>query len=293
MEASMSAITNQEGRFAAHGGLELYYQSWVSQEAPTRGVVLIVHGVGEHSSAYSNMVEQLAPAGFVLYGFDLRGHGRSPGQRAFIDSWDDYRQDLRAFVRFVQAQQPAQPLFLLGHSMGGIIVLDYALRHPEGLRGVVAIAPAIGQIGISPALMTIARVVSRVRPTFSMKSGIDATAISRDPQVVAAYKADPLVHDVGTARLAAELERTVAWIQAHAADLRVPLLIQHGQADRIAQPDGSRRFVANVTEPDKELHEYPGAFHQVHNDLGHEAAIADLLAWLEHHLSPVSGNQNP
>jgi alpha-beta hydrolase superfamily lysophospholipase len=120
-----------------------------------------------------------------------------------------------------------------------------------------------------------------------MKSGLDATAISRDPQVVAAYKADSLVHDVGTARLAAEAERTVAWIQAHAADLRVPLLIQHGQADRIAQPDGSRRFIANVTEPDKELHEYPEAFHQVHNDIGHEAAIADLLAWLERRLSPA------
>jgi alpha-beta hydrolase superfamily lysophospholipase len=288
MEASMSAITNHEGRFAAHGGPELYYQSWTPQEAPTRGVVVIVHGVGEHSSAYRNVVERLAPAGFTLYGFDLRGHGRSPGQRAFINSWDDYRQDLRAFMRFVQAQQPSQPLFLLGHSMGGIIVLDYTLRYPEDLRGVIAIAPAIGQIGISPVLMTIARFLSRVRPTFSMKSGLDAAAISRDPQVVAAYKADPLVHDVGTARLAAEVERTVAWIQAHAADLRVPLLIQHGQADRIAQPDGSRRFIDNVTEPDKELHEYPGAFHQVHNDLGHEAAIADLLAWLERHLAPRS-----
>lgn len=281
----MSAITNQEGQFAAYGGLELYYQSWISHEAPTRGAVLIVHGVGEHSSAYRNVVERLAPAGFALHGFDLRGHGRSPGQRAFINSWDDYRQDLRAFVRFVQSQQPAQPLFLLGHSMGGITVLDYALRYPGGLSGLVAIAPAIGQIGISPTLMAIARLVSRVRPTFSMKSGLDATAISRDPQVVAAYKADPLVHDVGTARLAAEAERTVAWLQAHAADLRVPLLIQHGQADRIAQPDGSRRFIANMTEPDKELHEYPDAFHQVHNDLGHDAATADLLAWLERHLA--------
>ena len=288
----MSAITNQEGRFAAYGGLELYYQSWTSDEAPTRGVVVIVHGVGEHSSAYRNVVERLAPAGFTLYGFDLRGHGRSPGQRAFINSWDDYRQDLRAFISFVQAQQPTQPLFLLGHSMGGIIVLDYALRYPEGLRGVIAIGPAIGQLGISPVLMTIARLLSRVRPTFSMKSGLDATAISRDPQVVAAYRADPLVHDVGTARLAAEVEQTVAWIQAHAADLRVPLLIQHGQADRIAQPDGSRRFVGNVTESDKELHEYPGTFHQVHNDIGHEAAIADLLAWLERHLSSASGDQN-
>jgi alpha-beta hydrolase superfamily lysophospholipase len=293
MEASMSAITNQEGRFATHGGLELYYQSWVAHDRPTRGTVVIAHGIGEHSSAYRTVVERLVPAGFALYGFDLRGHGRSPGQRAYINSWDDYRQDLRAFMRFVQSQQPSQPLFLLGHSMGGIIVLDYALRYPEGLRGVIAIGPAIGQIVISPVLMAIARLISRVRPTFSMKSGLDVTAISRDPQVIATYKADPLVHDVGTARLASESEKTVAWIQEHAADLRVPILVQHGEADHIALPDGSRRFVSNVSEPDKELHEYSGAFHQVHNDIGHDVAIADLLAWLEQHLSPASGDQNP
>ncbi|MGA7670567.1 MAG: lysophospholipase, partial [Nitrolancea sp.] len=244
----------------------------------------IVHGLGEHSGEYEHVVERLVPAGFAVYGFDLRGHGRSPGQRAFIRSWDDYRQDVRAFLNLVAEEQPGQPHFLLGHSLGGIIVLDFALRHPDGLRGVIALGPAIGELGISPALRALARVVSRVRPSFSLGTGLEASAISRDPEVVAAYRSDPLVHDRGTARLGVESERIVDFIHSHAAELRLPLLIQHGEADRIAGIDGSRRFIANVTEPDKTLIEYPGAYHQVHNDLCHETVTADLLAWLERYL---------
>lgn len=284
MGAEAGRVAHHQGRFVGYGGLSLYYQSWMIDGAPARGALAIVHGLGEHCGAYANVVRRLAPAGFALYGFDLRGHGRSPGQRGAIRSWDEYRQDLRAFVGFVQQQEPGVPIFLLGHSLGGAIVLDYALRHPQGVRGAAAIGPAIGQVGISPVLMALARAVSLVWPTFSLPTGLDVAAISRDPRVVAAYRADPLVHGVGTARLAAETQRAVAWVHAHAAELRVPLLIQHGSADRIALPDGNRRFVAGVTGPDKELLEYAGAFHQVHNDICHETATADLLAWLERHL---------
>lgn len=280
----MHHVSAYDGRFPATGGLKLFYQSWTLHAAPTRGAVVLVHGIGEHSGAYGRVVERLVPAGLAVYGFDLRGHGRSPGPRGFVSSWDEYRQDLGAFVRFVQGPHPDLPLFLVGHSMGGIIVLDYALRHPDGLTGVVAISPAIGDIGVSPALMLVTRAISRVRPSFSRRTGLDVAAISRDPQAVEAYRADALVHDLATARLVAEMVRTAKWIQAHAPELSVPLLIQHGNADRIAHPNGSRRFVANVTVPDKELREYPGAFHQVHNDTCHEEVTGDLLAWLERHL---------
>ncbi len=280
----MSQIEHHDGTFTAPDGLELYYQTWVEPEIPMRGEVAIVHGLGEHSGEYEHVIERLAPAGFAVYGFDLRGHGRSPGKRAFIRTWDDYRQDVRVFLNLIAGNKTGQPCFLLGHSLGGIIILDYALRYPEGLAGVVAISPAIGELGFSPALRALARVISRVWPSFSLGTGLDASAISRDPEVIAAYRSDPLVHDRGTARLGVQSERTVDFIHSHAADLCVPLLIQHGDADRITKPDGSRRFIANVTEADKTLIEYPGAYHQVHNDLGHETATADLLAWLERHL---------
>ncbi len=286
----MVEIVNRQGTFTGHGGLGLFEQSWTPPDsAAVRGAVTIVHGLGEHSGAYPNVVETLVPAGFAVHGFDLRGHGRSPGRRAFINSWDDYRQDVRAFLHLVAEREPGQPRFLVGHSMGGIIVLDYVLRYPDDLSGVVAIGPAIGELGFSPILMAIARLLSRVWPSFSTGTGLDATAISRDPEVVDRYRADPLVHDRGTARLATESARTVAWIQAHAADLRVPLLIQHGEADRIARPDGSRRFVANVIEPDTTYIEYPGAYHQVHNDVCHQQVMADLLNWLIQHLDVNAG----
>ena len=178
----MSQIEHQEGTFEGHDGLDLFEQSWIAEDQLLRGVVIIVHGLGEHSGEYEHVVERLVPAGFAISGFDLRGHGRSPGKRAFIHSWDDYRQDLRAFLNLINAERPDLPRFLLGHSLGGIIVLDYALRSPDDLQGVVAIAPAIGNLGISPAKRALARVISRVRPSFSLGTGLDASAISRDPE---------------------------------------------------------------------------------------------------------------
>ncbi|HET9014551.1 MAG TPA: alpha/beta hydrolase [Thermomicrobiaceae bacterium] len=279
----MDQATRREGYFAAPDGLDLYYQSWTSGAAPARGAVIIVHGIGEHSGAYDSVVARLVPAGYALYGFDLRGHGRSPGRRGFIRSWDDYRQDLAALARLVEAERPGARRFLLGHSMGGVIALDYALRYPDGLAGVAAIAPAIGELGVSPGRLLLARVLSRLWPTFSLPTGLDSTTLSRDPRVVDAYRADPLVHNRGTARLGTEFGETIAWVQAHAADLRVPLLIQHGSADRLAVPDGSRRFVAQAGTADRELREYPDAYHQLHNDLDRDAVLDDLLDWLARH----------
>lgn len=277
-------ITHHENTLSTHDGLTLYRQSWLPAGRDVRGSVLLVHGFGEHSAEYDNVVSCLVPAGFGIHGFDLRGHGRSPGQRGFINSWDDFREDVRMLAHVVAEEYTNRPVFLLGHSLGGAIVLDYALRLPNDLCGVIAIGPAIGEIGISPVLMTAGRVISRIWPSCSLRSGLDTSAISRDPRVVAEYRADSLIHDRGTARLATETERTVAWVQAHARDLRVPLLIQHGEADRIAHPDGSRRFITNAGTSDKTLLEYPGGFHQVHNDVGHEKAMNDLLDWLDRHV---------
>jgi acylglycerol lipase len=281
------SATRQEGRFSAAGGLQLFWVCWPSvleTERHTRGTVVLVHGLGEHCGAYARVLSRLLPAGLTVYGFDLRGHGHSPGRRGYIASWDDYRQDLRAFIHFVQGRISRAPLFLLGHSLGGIIVLDYAVRYPDGLRGVVAISPALGEVGISRTKRVLGQVLTRVWPTFSLATGLDTTAISREPEVVSAYQRDPLVHDRGTARLATEVMTTVRALHARAADLRVPLLIQHGDADRVAQIDGSRRFVSSAGVADKDLHVYPGGYHQLHNDLCAEEVTADLLRWLETHL---------
>jgi alpha-beta hydrolase superfamily lysophospholipase len=266
--------------------MELFTQRWRPGGDP-KAVLAIVHGLGEHSDRYGNIIETLVPVGYAVHAFDLRGHGRSPGQRGHIDRWEQYREDLDAFLRHVQAEEPGQPLFLMGHSLGGLIVLEYALRHPQGLEGVIASGPGLSTEGISPVAMLLGRVFSRVWPTFSTSTGLDTTGLARDPAVVDAYRNDPLVHDRGTARCATEASAAIEWTLAHAADLELPLLVIHGSADWLVPPRASQAFFDQVRLADKERHTLEGYCHEVHNDVGWEQAVATLKDWLEHHIPGV------
>ncbi|MFN2165770.1 MAG: alpha/beta fold hydrolase, partial [Anaerolineae bacterium] len=175
-------------------------------------------------------------------------------------------------------------IVLLGHSMGGLVVLDYVLHIPSGLAGVVASGPMLSPPGISPLLLLISKLLARVWPTLAMDVGLDVSALSRDQAVVDAYVNDPLVHGKTTTRAGAAVMATVDWTQAHAADLALPLLIVHGGADQICPPEGSQRFFENVTLADKQRIEYEGYYHEVFNDMGKEQVLADVEAWLEQHL---------
>jgi len=270
-------MNHQEGTFTGHDGTELYYQSW-RPEGAMRATLIIVHGLGEHSGRYYNVVEHLVPKGVAIYAHDHRGHGRSPGQRGFIRDWSLFVEDMGAFVQFVQA-------FMLGHSMGGNIMLNYVLRHPQGLNGVIASAPAVGRLDIPPVLAFLSRLLSRVWPTLSLDTGLDATAISRDETAVRAYQNDPLVHSQGTPRFGVELARSAEWVMAHAADLEPPLLLLHGDADGLVNVENSRQFFDRVTLPDKTIKIYEGGYHESHNDIHKAQMLADLEQWLEAHLS--------
>lgn len=272
-----------EGSFRGSGNLDLFYQSWHPEDQP-RAALALVHGFGEHSGRYPNVVNHFVPRGYAVYGFDHRGHGRSPGQRGHINAWSEYRDDVRAFVQLVTARESPRPIFLWGHSLGGLIVLEYALHYPEGLRGVIASAPLLGQAGISPILIALARVLSRVAPTFSLSTGLDATTLSRDPAVVKAYTSDPLVHSLGTPRLSTEISAAQTWTLAHASEWRVPLLLFFGTADRLVPPENTRKFFDAITFPDKHKIEYEGAYHETHNDIIHAQVMADVEQWLQTHL---------
>ncbi|MEA5506734.1 lysophospholipase [Halotia wernerae UHCC 0503] len=278
--------SDQEGTFKGVGELDLYYQSWYPQ-GKVRGILAIVHGLGGHSKRYDNVVEHLIPKQYAVYALDLRGHGCSPGQRGYINSWADFREDLRAFLQLIKTQQPGSPVFVLGHSLGAIIVLDYVLRYPQEasrLQGVIALAPAIGKVGVSKVRLLVGKLLSRVWPRFTLNTGIDLTAASRNEKVLAAYAQDTLRHTLATARLATEFFTTVDWVNAHAADWQLPLLILHGGADRVALPEGSKTFYQRVSCEDKSIVEYPGAYHELQNDLNYQEVIADLENWLERHL---------
>ena len=280
-------MDHREGRLRGAGGVDLFYQRWCP-EGPPRAVVLVVHGILEHSGRYGNLVDALVPRGYALYAFDLRGHGQSGGRRGHLDRWDEIVGDLGAALRLVRNHEAGRPLFLLGHSLGGMIVLNYMLRErPTDLAGVVVSGPALA-VGYSALMQGLARVLSRVAPRVVIPDPpLTADTISRDPAVVAAYKADPLKLPGTTTRFGAESLAAIRWTAAHAAEFpAVPLLIIHGGADRLVPPEGSRRFFAAVPGSDKTYHEYPGGYHESFNDTNRAHALADVESWLKRHLPP-------
>lgn len=277
-------MKHNEGKFTGYGGLELYYQSWQPDTA-AKAVIALIHGLGEHSGRYPHVVNHLVPRGYAIYGFDHRGHGRSAQKLcAHVNQWGEYRGDVHAFLRFVREQTPDRPLFLMGHSMGGLIVLNYALYHPEDLQGVIASAPAVGAVDASPLLIFIGRILSKLKPDICLDTGLDVNAISRDPAEVRAYMEDPLVSSKVSARWSTEFMNTIAWTREHAAEFKPALLILHGEADTLVPPEGSRIFFEKVQQPDKKRIVYPGGYHENHNDVHREQITVDLERWLEAHL---------
>lgn len=277
---------NRSGTFPGANGLELYYQSWHSLGS-AKAVVILVHGHGAHSGIFAKLVEFLVQHDFTVYGFDLRGHGRSPGQRGYINSWGEYRGDLAAVLNLVQRQEPGLPLFIIGQSMGGIIALDYLLRRSKQLSskisGLILLAPALG-LYIAPWKLAIGKLLSRIYPRFALNAGIDFATASRDPQVIAANRQDSLRHGQGTARLATELLKAIAWVNHQAVELKTPLLLLHGAADRVTPADSSKIFWQNLALIDKEIHLYPESYHELHNDTNYLEVATDIGTWLEKHL---------
>jgi len=272
-------MEQQEGWYEGTGGARLYCRTWPAT-VPARAVVIALHGLGDHSGLYPMLGEGLPPFGITVVAPDLRGNGRSSGQRGHIRAWADLREDLRALVGRTRRDAPGVPLFLLGNSLGGLVVLDYAMHYPEGVRGVVALAPPLGALGVPAPLLALGRVFSRVCPRLSLRTGMDLTGLARDPSVVASVLADPLFHRRGTARLSTEVMATIARLQADAPGFPLPLLVLHGAADRMVAPEGSRRFVARVGHRDKRLIEYPGAYHALLADLDGEKVLADIREWI-------------
>lgn len=277
-------MDHSTGTFRGAEDMELAYARWLPEGTP-RAALAIVHGFGEHGGRYLNVVNRLVPAGYAVYAMDNRGHGRSPGQRGHILNWSEFRDDVGAFVKLVGGEQAGRPLFLMGHSLGGLIVLEYVEHHPEGLRGVIASAPLLTQPGISRVKLALGNVISRVMPRFSMDAGLDTTALSRDGAVVTAYRTDPLVQGKGTARLSTELASAIRRTQAGASSWTLPLLIVHGTADRLVPPSGSQTFFEHVPATvDKERKVIEGGFHEPHNDTSKEQALDVEQQWLERHL---------
>lgn len=242
--------------------------------------VVIVHGFGEYYELYAEVRTFLEDRGLSVHGGDLKGHGRDPGRRGHIESWNDYRAQVDRMIDSALERAPEAPVFLLGNSMGGLIAAEYALRHGDRLAGLALLSPAVGRIGVHPILLRVSRLLSRVWPTFTLNSGIERSRLTRDAAAIARLDADPLVHSLGTARLGTEVQDAIARVQAGARSLVLPVLILHGAADLVTSPDSSREFFTRVGAEDKTLKVYPGAYHNLLIDVGKSSVFQDISDWL-------------
>jgi alpha-beta hydrolase superfamily lysophospholipase len=242
-------------------------------------LLLLGHGMGEHSGRYRTVLDALVPDGWAVYGLDHRGHGRSRGPRVHVRRYSDYLADFDTFRRLVVARHPGSKPFVLGHSMGGQLALAYALDHPDDLAGLVLSAPALGPPAASRARRSAYGLLATLAPT-ARRAVVDLSTISSDGSVVADYRADHLVHQGDpTITLSLALAGGMDRLAARAAALRMPLLVQHGTDDRICNPAGSRALASSAGSADLTARWYDGFWHEIYHEPGRERPLADLREW--------------
>jgi len=261
------------------GGLDLYAQAWLPDTAP-RAVVIVAHGLGEHSGRYGRLATDLVAAGHAVYALDHRGHGKSPGARANIERFEYVVADLCAFAGRAERQHLDTPAILLGHSMGGAIAFATALRMQQSLRGLVLSAPALG-VAPPPTLQRlVASALSAVAPNVGVLK-LSPPDVSRDPLVVREYIADPLVHHAAVpARTLVELLRAMEQFPAQLPQLRLPTLVLHGTADRLVPYAEVRPLCQAIDARVRTLRTYDGLYHEVFNEPERGKVLQDLLRWL-------------
>ncbi len=273
-------MSHFELEWKTEDGLRLYGQGWQPETHP-RAAICLVHGLGEHSGRYGHLAAVLYDSGYALLAFDLRGHGRSEGKRGHSRTFEDLMRDISRLLEEAKTRLPDRPRLLYGHSLGGNLVLNYALRHPPDVSGVIATGPAL-RPGFEPPgwKMTLGKVMYRLVPSLSMSNEIDREMISRDPEVVNAYISDPLVHDRITARLAMDFLASGLWALENAARFPVPLLLMHGGTDRLTSVEATREFAQKAGELCT-LKIWDHLYHEIHNEPEKEAVFAYLLDWLK------------
>ena len=273
-----------EGNFKGVRNINVYYQAWLPKEN-IKAVLLIVHGLGEHSGRYMNVVDHFVPLGYAVYGLDHIGHGKSEGAREMVERFDDFTDTLAIFNNMVKQWQAGAPIFILGHSMGGLISSYYLLDHQADFNGAIISGPAVkvGE-GISQATITMGKILSKIAPKMGILA-LDVNAISKDPDVVKAYVNDPLVfHGKTPARLAAEMLSAMLRVTTEARKITLPIILVHGSKDALADPAGSQMLYDEVSSKEKTLKIYDGLYHEVFNEPERDQVLKDVEDWLASHI---------
>jgi len=275
------ATTRTERHFDGVGGVRIVYDVWTPDTAP-RGVVVLSHGYAEHARRYDHVAQRFGESGVITYALDHRGHGRSGGKRVYLRDISEYTGDFHTLVGIATTDQPTLKRVVLGHSMGGGIVFAYGVEHPDDYAAMVLSGPAVdSQDGVSPVLLVAAKLLGKIVPGLPVEQ-LPTDAVSRDPEVVAAYNTDPLVHHgklpAGIARALIGVGETMP---RRAGALTAPLLVVHGEQDKLIPVAGSRRLVECVGSTDVHLKVYPELYHEVFNEPERAVVLDDVSSWIE------------
>ncbi len=274
-------MQHTEGTFVAADGLTIFRRAWLPDGDP-KAVVLLFHGLGEHSGRYAHVGATLSSAEYAVHAVDHRGHGRSDGKRSYVKTYDEFQRDLAQFRVLVEQEHPGLPVVVLGHSMGGNLAVGHVLDHQPGVRALALSAPALkaGE-SLSPSKIKLVMLLGRITPGLRAEA-LSADAISRDPAVVAAYRSDPLVYTGKiSAGLGAALIGAMQRFPARYAELRLPILLQHGTADQLADVSGTHELEAGAVNAQVTAHYYDGLYHEIFNEPEQETVLADTVSWLD------------
>lgn len=267
-----------ERTFEGVGGLKIAARSWRPEEA-VRGIVLLIHGFNSHSGYMVWPAEQFYSRGFAAYALDLRGRGKSEGERFYVEKFSDWLEDVDKLAAIARAENPGAPVYVLGHSVGGVIASSYVFDHQTEIAGLICESfaldvglPQIAQLALEGASYLIPHL-----PVYSLKNEI----FSRDPAVVNAMNNDPLIaNEKQPAETASEVLKAAARLKGNMPNFKVPVFIIHGTADEATRPEGSQYFYDNLGSEDKTLKLYEGGYHDLLNDIDKQTVMADILAWV-------------
>lgn len=272
-----------EGSFQGVGGLNIFTRSWRPEGDP-RGIVVIVHGLNSHSGQYLWVGEQLAAAGLAVYALDHRGRGRSDGERFYVEKIEDYTDDVATLVRQAKSAHPGLPVFVLGHSAGGVISCIYTLDHQSEINGLICESFAY-ELPVPDIVLSFLKGLSYITPhthVFSLKN----EDFSRDPQVVESMNSDPLIQgESQPAQTAKVLLNADTRLREEFPLINIPVLILHGTEDKATKPSGSQHFYEQAGSTDKSLKLYEGHYHDLLNDVGKEIVMADITEWISARLT--------
>ncbi len=282
--AALDGTKHEQGQFDGVGHTTLFFQSWQPTKVPKRGVLVVMHGLKDHSSRYAELAHTLNQAGYGVYAFDLRGHGYSAGDRVGVLNFDDYVLDLDMFLFRVTLQEDV-PVFVFGHSMGGAIVTLHSLTYHPQVRGMILSGAAL-EPGVSGATIAFTNMTAALFPSFDVFN-LDLNHFSRDPQVVAETRRDPLVYrGAATAHMASELVGGIQRIDKHMGEIDVPLLILHGKRDEVTPPSGSKLLFDEAASKDKTLILYGNMVHDLLHEPEKAAVTGDIIGWMNARTGP-------